>query len=220
MTASTELITSQHVDKPKYTSMVDMTCQPFDETTGLYSVMNQLYDLDSAVGIRLDVIGQWVGVSRYLTTPIAGVFFSFDITNLGFDQAVWLGPYDVSTGLTTLPDDYYRLIIKTKILNNHWDGSIAQAYEIANTIFNPFGYNIIIQDNNDLTFDFGVVSTGQPTALVTGLLLSGKFDIKPAGIKIKRYIAQTTAAPIFAFDINNATLSGFDLGGWATISEP
>ncbi|MGC7970039.1 DUF2612 domain-containing protein, partial [Salmonella enterica] len=68
------------------------------------------FDLDQAIGVQLDAVGEWVGISRNITVPLAGVYFSFDIAGLGFDQGVWKGPFDPDTGLTTLDDDTYRLL--------------------------------------------------------------------------------------------------------------
>lgn len=210
-------ITSEHVDKPNYVAMVTASCQPSADLVTLYQAIPLLFDVDVAVGEQLDVVGQWVGVSRNLDTPLTGVYFAFDTADVGFDQGVWMGPHDPVSGLTSLPDDYYRVLIKVRILNNHWNGSKPDAYVLVNAIFSVLGYTFFIEDPCNLTVNLGLIGTGPPSGIVQALLTSGKFNIKPATIRIANYIYQTTTGPLFAFDINNAHFSGFDIGGWANI---
>ncbi len=213
----TNLITSQHADKPNFVSVVSAACQPLADLSDIYSRIPQLYDVDVAVGQQLDVVGQWVGVSRNLSAPLTGVYFAFDTAGVGFDQGVWLGPYDPVSGLVSLPDDFYRVVIKAKILNNHWNGSKADAYTLANAIFSVLGFSTFIEDHSDLTINIGLVGAGSPSAIVQALLTSGKFDVKPATIHIANYIYQSAPGPIFAFDLNSSLFAGFDTGSWATV---
>ena len=210
-------ITSEHIDKPNYVAMVSASCQPSADLVAMYQAIPLLYDVDIAVSEQLDTVGQWVGISRNLDIPLTGVYFSFDTANVGFDQGVWMGPYDPVTGRTSLPDDYYRLLIKVKILNTHWNGSKADAYALVNAIFSVLGYTFFIEDPCNLTINLGLLGSGPPAGITQALLTSGKFNIKPATIHIANYIYQTVTGPIFAFDINNTSFSGFDIGGWANI---
>jgi hypothetical protein len=212
------LVSSEHADKSNYMAMIAVSCQPSADVTALYKTIPVLFDVDLAVGQQLDVIGQWVGVSRQLTTALVGVYFAFDTTNVGFDQGVWQGPTDPSTGLVTLPDTYYRILIKVRILNNQWDGSKPMAYTLMNAIFGPLGYSIYIEDNANLTMNLGLVTAGPQSAIALALLTSGKFNIKPATIRIAYYINQSVAGPIFGFDINNSLIAGFDTGGWGSLT--
>lgn len=217
ITDYTNLVTSEHSDKPKYMAMIGVTLQHTVDLVNLLDSIPSLYDIDGAVGQQLDVCGEFVGVSRHLTGPLTGVYFAFDEPALGFDLGVWKGPFDPSTGLTSLPDDFYRVLIKARILNNQWNGSKEDAYVLAQAIFSVLGYTILIEDYADLTMGLGIVGAAPPIALVQQLLVSGKFDIKPAGVRVVEYFWQSVAGPIFAFDNNNAQLAGFDVGGWATI---
>lgn len=212
----TNLITSEHADKLKFVEMVGLTCQPAADLTAIYALLSALYDVDSAVGQQLDVCGQWVGVSRNLAVAIEGVYFSFDAATIGFDQGVWKGPYDLDTGLVSLPDDHYRALIKVRILNNHWDGSLASAYALTAAIFGPLGFTLYIEDPSDLTMRMGLFGSGPPPALVQALLGSGKFNVKPAGIHISTYFSQSAAGPMFGFDLTTLSIAGFDSSTWAT----
>ncbi len=210
-------ITSAHADKPNFMAMVGASCQPSADLVAMYATIPLLYDADTAIGAQLDVVGQWVGVNRNLSIPLTGVYFSFDTDGVGFDQGVWMGPYDQVTGLVSLPDDYFRMLIKVRILNNHWNGSKSDAYTLVNAIFSVLGYTFFIEDPSNLTINLGLFGSGPPAALAKALLVSGKFDIKPATIHIAEYIYQSVSGPIFAFDINNSMFAGFGTGGWATV---
>lgn len=212
------LVTSEHADKPKFMQMVKDTAQPSADTAALYNQFPALYDVDSATGQQLDVCGQWVGVSRQLDAPLTGVYFSFDTAGVGFDQGVWKGPFDPDSGLVTLPDDFYRVLIKARILNNAWDGTLDNAYALANAIFNTLGYSFFIVDHGNLTIDIGLLGSGPPSNIVAALLVSGKFNVKPLTIRVAKYIYQSVPGPLFGFDLDNSTIAGFDEGSWASIT--
>ena len=213
------LITSEHASAPNFVASVGVSVQPFADILTVLNSFPNLYDLDNAEGQQLDVVGQWIGVSRYVSTPIAGVYFSFDTLNIGFDQGLILGPGDPVSGLTALPDDIYILLIKAKIIANHWDGTIPGAYAAWNDLFQPEGYQIVIQDNGDMTMTMGLVTSAiNPTfaALFTG----GYLDLRPAGVLIDGYVFPSGPGPFFGFDVENSVIAGFDVGYLAVTSIP
>lgn len=212
------LITSEHADKALFVKMVEETITPFLNTTNLELTYQQLYDADIAVGEQLDVVGQWVGVSRQLQTPLM-IYFSFDIEGLGFDQGLWQGKFDPVTGITALDDLHYRLLIKARILNNAWDGSIENAYQLASIVFSTYNLVLFIEDYADLSMAVGLAGTGNIDSVVFALLTEGYFKIKPAGVRIRNYFTGTAPGPLFAFDLNDGVnFAGFDSGVWAKIT--
>lgn len=135
LTDYTDLVTSEHSDKPRFMATLSAVAQCFvDLQNGLIDIPDE-FDLDNAVGVQLDAVGLWVGISRKVNTPLAGVYFSFDTSGLGFDQGVWQGPFDPTTGVTSLDDDTYRLLLRAKIGANHWDGTLGTSAAILNAIF-------------------------------------------------------------------------------------
>lgn len=217
VTAYLNLIAPEHNQKPNYIASVTAAVQPFADQLAVLSTFATLWDVDSAVGDQLDTIGLWVGISREIAVPLTGVYFSFDDASLGFDLGIWLGPFDPTSGLVSLPDDSYRLVIKAKIGLNHWDGSIPDAYAFMNPLF-P-GNQLVIQDNQDMTMLMGIIGPNALTPIETALLENGYLDVKPAGVTIDAYITPSVPnAPFFGFDVENSTISGFDVGGWATLA--
>lgn len=209
------LITSEHRNKPKFVAALSAVLQPLVDEQQRLAEIPPLYDLDSATGSRLDAVGKWIGRSRNVPVPIADVYFSFDTEGVGFDQGVWLGPFDPTTGLVSLPDDFYRLILRAKILLNRWDGTIPQAYEIWDTIFQGTGFSMVIIDNQDMSMDFGLVGNTAPP-LTIALLLAGYLTPKPSGVRVAAYITPSVPmTPFFGFDVENDVIAGFDVGSWS-----
>ena len=219
-TTFSRLVTSEHADKTQFVETVALLCQPALSWLDLADTFPTALDIDTALGSQLDLLGEWIGFSRKLSSPITGVYFAFDTSGVGFNAGVWLGPFDPVSGLVSLPDEQYRLLLKAKVLNNQWRGDIPSAYQPAAAVFTPLGYQMFIVDHNDLTMDLGLVGSQPPDALTWELFTGGYFDLKPAGVRIAAYLTQTVSGPLFAFDLSSTTFGGFDVGGWALITEP
>lgn len=212
------LITSEHAVKPKFVSTVALSVAPL---VRLRVVMDEMqsttFDLDDAKGKSLDMIGEWVGLSRNVNVPISGVYFSLDIVGLGFDQGVWKGPFDPDTGIVVLDDDTYRLALRAKIGTNMWDGTMESTKPIMDLVFDDPGTHAFIEDNQDMSMNIVIAGT-PPTALTLALLTSGYIKIKPSTVRVAIFmVASDPGAPIFGFDASNEFISGFDTGAWGTV---
>jgi hypothetical protein len=210
------LITAFHRGKPNFSAMVGAVSQCFVDAQNVYGQMVAAYDLDNAVGKQLDAVGEWVGISRNVRTPLEGVYFSFGVNGLGFGQGVWKGPFDPATGVTSLDDDTYRLLIRAKIGANHWDGTLEGSAAILNLIFGGTGTYVFIQDNGDMSIDIGV-SGKRPTAIFLALLTGGYIPIKPEGVRVNYYVVPSVPGPLFGFGVNNQYIAGFGTGVWGTL---
>lgn len=209
-----KLVTSEHADQPDFMATVKTLTDGFTDVNNLCNSYPKVYDLDQAVGTQLDVIGLWVGADRRLATPLTGVYFSWDATALlGWDSGSWQGPYDPSTGLSSLPDDAYRLLIKAKIAANNWDGTIPGAQAIYSIIFNG-GRMVIIEDHQDMSFTLGF-SGGSLTAIEQAMLLGGYIPLKPVGVRIKAFLLAPAPGALFAWDLSSPYMAGWDAGLFA-----
>ncbi|MEN8511956.1 DUF2612 domain-containing protein [Burkholderia sp. RS02] len=209
----TSLITSEHRDLPRFAAVLGALVQPLVDQMNVLQGMPGKFDLDDAVGVQLDDVGLWVGVSRKIRTPLTGIYFSFDIAGLGFDQGIWKGPFDPDTGLTVLDDDTYRLVIRAKIGANHWDGTLESSAAILNSIFGA-DTHVLIEDHQDMSMTIGI-SGKVPSAVFLALLAGGYIPLKPEGVRVSYTIVTTVDnAPLFGFDMNNQFVAGFDAGAW------
>ncbi|CAJ0701530.1 hypothetical protein LMG19089_02862 [Ralstonia edaphis] len=209
----TALITTEHADKPKFMAMMAIVAQCFADQINVAQSIPAAFDLDQAVGVQLDAVGLWAGIKRQVKTPLS-VYFSLDTSGLGFDQGNWQGPFDPSTGLTSLDDGTFRTLIRAKIAANSWDGTIPGAAAAYANLFNGSGSYIFIQDNQDMTMTVGV-SGAIPSALLRALFSGGYLPLKPEGVRANYLVPSANNTPLFGFDVQNQYIGGFDTGSWA-----
>lgn len=130
-----DLITSQHKTRPKFIATLEALLKPVQGVADLLDDMRTIFDLDTAIGQQLDATGIRIGRTRYLKTPLEGIYFSWNEKGVGWQEGIWKGLYDPDTGLIRLPDDIYRTLLKAKVAANQWDGTIPGAYEVWDTVF-------------------------------------------------------------------------------------
>lgn len=134
MTDYTTLITSEHSDKPNFVATVSLMANTIGDITALIQSFPALFDLDTAIAAQLDVDGQWIGFSRTVGGVLLVQFYGFadDPSALGFGELgnpsvggryIELGEDTSQTA--TLADPEYRLLLRAKILQNQWDGTVA-----------------------------------------------------------------------------------------------
>ena len=211
------LITSEHADKPRFMAMVGLLAQWAADRQNMLASIPALYDIDQAAGSQQDAIGLWVGQSRNLLEPLTDVYFSLDISGLGADQGAILGPYDPLSGLVALPDAHYRLLQYATIAANKWDGTIPGAYTAFNTIFELLGYQVLIQDNQDMSMSLALIG-GTPDAVTLSLFQGGYLSLVPGGVSVAAYfLSSLVGAPLFGLDAQNTNIAGLDGGAVARI---
>lgn len=179
-------ITSEHNQKPNFMAMLSGFLQPIADAIYTANNLYLSFDIDTAVGVQLDIVGLWVGRSRYLTTPITGVFFQFD-AGPGFDKGILRGEFESSTELVRLPDEQYRTLLKATIAANHWDGTVVGAYNAYAIVFGPGGYTLTITDYQDMSIDL-TLGGPAPDALTRALFVGGYLSLRPDGVRVRNYI--------------------------------
>ena len=210
------LITSEHTGKQKFEATVAAGVSPLAKVQDVLKSLITELDIDSAVGVQLDAVGQWVGRSRRIDTPLVGVYFAWDDTvGDGWESGVWKDTHDPSSGLVDLPDDAYRTLLKAKVAANNWDGTMPQAYDVWTAAFGTDTY-LLIQDNNDMSMVVGIA--GVPLSIVEqALLTNGYIPLKPEGVRIQYYAVAPAEGSLFAFDVvEGSALAGWEHGQWAT----
>src|SRR3954470_2556054 len=104
-------IPSYHSSRPRFMNTVAVLCRSLTEAQAMLVKLTADFDLDTAVGVQLDQVGQWLGRDGWLRMPVIGVFFAWDTIDVGWEEGVWLGPYDATDGVRALDDDTYRLLL-------------------------------------------------------------------------------------------------------------
>lgn len=210
------LITSLYQGKPKFMGLCSALVGPLVDVQELLETIRACFDLDSAVGVQLDKVGEWVGRTRYLDAPLVGVYFAWDTPGVGWGEGSWKGPYDPESGMVALPDDAYRTLLRAKIAANAWDGTIPGAYEVWETLFADTGSIIVIQDNQDMSMVVGVAGISLD-AVTKALLVGGYIPLKPAGVRIAYYAVPPAGGAIFAWGCDSEALGGWGKAKWPDI---
>lgn len=210
----TQLITSEHVDKPRFVATVALTTGMLGQAADAALSLTPAFSLDAAVGAQLDKVGLWVGISRNQNIPIPDAYFSWDTEGLGWDQANWKAPYDPVEGITTLDDATYRAVLKAKIGSNYWAGTNETLQVIAESAFADLGVQCFVVDNFDMSVTVYIL--GAPTAVLVALIKRGVVPPKTAGVRVAGYIlASEPGAPFFALDAyTTSEVAGLDFGSF------
>lgn len=212
------LVPSQNRNKTKFISTLSASLKPLVHIQNVIASIPEKFDLDDAKGHQLDVVGEWVGISRFIQTPLVGIYFEWDGSAVvGWNSGIWKDDFSPTTGLTELPDEFYRILIKAKIAANRWDGTIPQAYAIWREIF--VNNTILIQDLQDMSMIVGIVGEALD-AVTQALLIGGYLTLKPEGVGIKYYAIPSGDGPLFAWDTEGNGVAGWEVGAWAELIEP
>ena len=199
------LLITQEFQTPNFLALVNLLTEGFNEVKCMANFFPSYFDLDIAEGQQLDVLGEWIGISRIISPGISTAFFSWGTPGLGWGQGYWAG-VGSSAGITSLPDDVYRTLLYTKIALNHWDGSIPG---IVNGLKNAFPTNtIVVTDNQDMSMVVDIL--GVVTPLTKALFAGGYFDIVPAGVSI----TYDTNTIIFGWGLETIDMKGWSQGSW------
>ena len=157
----TDRVISEHKDKPNFIAWMSAA---LDKVQGIKDVNNETtaaLDIDLAAGVNLDVSGQIIGVKRLL---------SFQ-------------PLDGSSPI--LDDETYRFLIKAKVEQNKWQGTIEELYSLWENLAVGFPtVDLQIIDNQDMSFEINFLGPIQVASLGIELILNGYIIPKPEGVRI------------------------------------
>jgi hypothetical protein len=183
-------LTSQYQNSTKFLEWMDSLISKMMDILNTTDLMNAAFDVDYAVGDQLDTLGVIIGISRGLRVPIPNVFFCwYDGTTateyLGWEMGSWRDPKEGEgvAEMSILPDDAYRQILKFKIIQNLWKGTINELYEAWEKVFASDGLTLDIIDNQDMTAEFIITGSVIPVT-VQYILLGNYLPLKPSGVYV------------------------------------
>lgn len=193
-----DLITSEHKTKPKFRAYVEAFLNilsngieqagvqqtTYSGTNTILLNMDSLFNIDTATGQQLDVLGTLLGLSRDL--PISN-------PNLPLP----------------LNDTLYRLVLKSKILMNNWDGTNEGMKEAIQTLFPGLPAEFV--DNQDMSITINLIYPNLNPALSV-LIQEGYIVPKPSGVRVIYNVQEGTG---FGWDSDTTFISGWDTGIWA-----
>lgn len=207
----TSLITSEHRGQPKFAATVGLLTGALVDAQRVVESLTSVFDINTAVGVQLDIVGLWVGLTRRQTTPIGDVFLTWNDPDLGWNHASWKGPYEPSEGVTSLDDNTYRALLKAKVAANYWVGTREDLNLISEESLVDIGAHYVVVDNFDMSVTVYVV--GAPSAVLLAMIKKGVVIPKTAGVRITGYTVTPANVKYFALDIGIGPFTaGLDIG--------
>jgi hypothetical protein len=209
------LVTSEHRDQPSFIRYLTAILQPALEAQAFIADMPRHFDLDEAIGVQLDVLGEWIGRSRFIDFPIPTSYFSFGDTARGFGRGIWkFGEGETEFGISRLEDETYRRLLRAKIRANHWDGTLPDLVDALTTYFDSTGSLIFAVDHQDMTMT--VYAAGRlPNLVDLSILDAGYIPLKPGAVRVNYRVVSVSGTPLFGFGVDNNYVGGFGHGSWA-----
>jgi len=140
------LFTSQYRTQPNLNAATALLIKPLQDAALVLQLMaTTAFDLNYAVGVQLDCLGEWQGVSRTV-------------------------PFQPSNSVSPVLDDTtYRLLIRATILANHWNGTLPGLITIWQTLF-PGG-SLAVDDGFNMTAT--LLCSGGFTSIIKDLITNG-----------------------------------------------
>lgn len=173
------------------------TVIPKNSVTGnnLLEDIRDAFNLDTAVGAQLDILGYYIGVNRLYQGQNFETITAFGYTDqygtdyndvVGFslpdtfliDDGTFLSNSDIVSTTNKLNDNDYRLILKIKAAQNNCDYSY---YSIETILYTFFGTELYFIDNQNMTISYYI--NGQYMKLSEVLNQKGLL-LKPMGVAI------------------------------------
>lgn len=211
-------ITSEHRGKPRFSATVEANVSPLVDAQQVAAGIPAAFDLDTAIGAQLDVVGEWVGISRKIQVPLVSVWFSIGIAGLGVGEGIWKGPYDPTYGIAELDDDTYRDLIRLKIKVNTWDGLVSSIQSAIEAFYGGVSGSLpFVEDGQDMTMT--VCISGSRPAMMRFAIFAGRYvQFKPAAVTV-RSVVPSIPGPVFGIGVENEYIGGIGTGSWAVDAE-
>lgn len=133
------LLIKQYYGKPRARAEISALFKLFEGMFGVTEQFREAFSLEKATGDQLDIIGAWVGISRFQSSGERKGFFGF----LNHDKALPFGQrfgnrlggfrsrFAQDYLPLLLPDARYRHLIKLKIIRNTTQATATQSGDIS-----------------------------------------------------------------------------------------
>ncbi|AVD86181.1 DUF2612 domain-containing protein [Pseudomonas sp. SWI44] len=179
-------IYAQYRTKPKAVAWYEIARKMGGSLEAAAEAVRKSYDIDSAVGEQLSVIGRIVVAPRSFVGAIPMNPGEFDLTDgseFGDQDAMFSALTIDQDG--QLSDELYRLVIKAKIVKNNGDATIENILAGMNFLL-PNAEVLRITDGEDMSFS--IEFYGQISNLERFALLNSGLVPKPQAVQFNGFL--------------------------------
>lgn len=134
--------------KARFLETVRANIQPYVDSLSTINGFPEAYDLEYAVGVQLDVDGEFIGRDRFVPIPIPDLTIALGIFGRGLGQGYWRTNYDSQDNIASLPDALYRPLLRAKIASNSWDGTAKGIVRIIRSYLSDPATFIFVDDKS------------------------------------------------------------------------
>lgn len=179
-------IYAQYRDKPKAVAWYAIARELGGSIEAAAEAVRKSYDIDTAVGDELNVIGRIVVAPRSFVGSLPmnpGLFDLTDGDEFGDDEAMFSALTIDQDG--QLSDELYRLVIRSKIIKNNGDATIENILDGMNFLL-PRADVLRVTDGEDMSFS--IEFYGQITSLERFALLNAGLVPKPQAVRFNGFL--------------------------------
>lgn len=175
----TDTILSQYATSPTITALIDFFNQNIDPSADIDTFYNVVWNVETAVGVGLDVWGKIVNVSRELQIATNQAYFGFDEAYSAATSTTGVQPFNqapmydgpLATSTYTLADDAYRKLIMVKALANITDCTSQSLNKLLRYLFSGEGRCYVVDTGGmqvRYVFEFTLTDVEQAIMLNSG----------------------------------------------------
>ncbi len=208
-----QTIISQYANSPTIVQLIQSMDEYVDPRTNVQTFYDYIWNVDTAQGFGLDILGRIVGVSRLLKIPGQSKIFGFRTPGTQVWQPFGFGAF--SRGASSirsfpLPDNAYRVLVLAKALSNIIATNSKSLNHLVRNMFPGRGRAYVIDLGGmrmQYTFEFSVTVWEFAMLTTSGVLPS------PAGVDVS--VVVIPQQMFFGFASENGlpnNLRGFDQG--------
>lgn len=137
-----DTIASQYANSPSIDQLIWNKEAYYPSAMLLDNFYDDVWNVNTAQGWGLDVLGRIVGVTRVLevsSTDYLGFIGPAGQSGVGFNQAPFYKSGEALTTNVALSDSAFRVLVQAKAMANVWDGSIKGLNAILRFLFGTSG---------------------------------------------------------------------------------
>lgn len=210
-----DLLIWQYQGMPRAGATADLLASSFNDAWKGLAAITGVLDIDTAVGVNLDLVGKHVGQSRILPEITPRGLFGFEgatgakgFSLSGDGGGKWYRHGDPIADSVVLNDDDYRFLIRCRVTRNYMVGTMPDIESALSFIFDG---NAHAFDQYDMSFIVVIRDAGITDFKRYAIT---KLDIlpRPAGVRI-RFVIAADAVSFGFYGVPGA--QGFNTGKFA-----